>query len=123
MKHFLYILAAQPHGALYIGRTGNLRQRLDAHRLGLIEETKRAGLETLVWFEACEGYAASAQRERQLKRLRRAEKDRLITAGNPEWRDVSARVPKVEGVRIRRKVEWGLRSKSRAGSETGPAPT
>lgn len=110
MTHYLYILASPPRGSLYIGRCGNLRQRLDAHRMGLCEQTRRQGITALVWFEACKGYEASALREQRLKRLRRAEKERLIETENPEWQDISARVPKAGGVRIRRKVEWGLRS-------------
>lgn len=109
MTHFLYILASKPRGALHIGRAGNLRQRLDAHRMGFCEHTKRRGITTLVWFEECEGYETSALRERQLKRLRRADKERLIEARNAEWLDISGRVPKAEP-KILSGVQWKLRS-------------
>lgn len=110
MTHYLYILASRPGGALHIGRAGNLRQRLDAHRMGFVEQTKRNGIQSLVWFEACEGYHASASREKQLKRMRRAEKARLIEDGNPDWRDLTAQIPNPTGVRMRAAVKWGIRS-------------
>jgi len=89
MPHFVYIMASRPGGALYVGRTRNLRARVDAHRAGLSEHTAKYGIKTLVWFEMHEAFEASLVRERRIKRWRRAWKDQLIMAMIPEWRDIS----------------------------------
>jgi putative endonuclease len=93
MQHFVYIMASRPFGAIYIGRTRNLRARVEQHRAGLSQHTARYGIKTLVWFEAHDGFAASIQREHALKRWRRAWKDELIARTNPDWQDVSAEIP------------------------------
>lgn len=89
MPHFVYIMASRPGGALYVGRTRDLRERVAAHRAGLSEHTAKYGIKTLVWFEMHETFEASLVRERRIKRWRRAWKDQLIMAMNPEWRDIS----------------------------------
>ncbi|WP_308915538.1 GIY-YIG nuclease family protein [Jannaschia sp. LMIT008] len=85
----VYILASRPRGALYVGRSNDLTERLAHHRLGLSRHTSRYGIRTLVWFELHETFAASLQRERAIKRWRRAWKDELIEAANPGWLDIS----------------------------------
>jgi putative endonuclease len=89
VPHYVYILASRPGGALYTGRTRDLRSRLDAHRAGLSRHTSRYNIRTLVWFEEHESFEASLHRERAIKRWRRAWKIELITAFNPAWQDVS----------------------------------
>ena len=93
MSSFVYILASRPGGALYIGRTCDLRARVEAHRAGLSEHTARYGIKTLVWFEVHEDFGESLGRERRLKRWRRAWKDQLIMEMNPEWRDLTTWIP------------------------------
>jgi putative endonuclease len=96
MTHFVYILASHPKGTVHVGRTWNLRQRVDAHRMGLPVHRAKGRVRDLVWFEAHEDYETSEQRERSLKRWRRARKDALIAKANPEWRDLTGEIP-VEG--------------------------
>ena len=91
--HWVYIMASRPGGAIYIGRTGDLAARVEAHRAGLSEHTAKYGIRTLVWFEAHESFEASLRRERQLKRWRRAWKNQLIHEKNPHWQDVTALIP------------------------------
>ena len=93
MAHFVYIMASRPCGAIYIGRTGNLFSRVEAHRAGLSEHTAKYKIKTLVWFELHEDFAASLQRERSLKRWPRAWKNTLIAERNPNWQDVTAHIP------------------------------
>jgi len=53
MTYWVYILASNPGGTLYIGVTNNLVRRVYEHREGLAESfTKRYGVKTLVYFEA-----------------------------------------------------------------------
>jgi putative endonuclease len=93
VTHYVYILASRPGGALYVGRTRNLRQRLAAHRAGLCGHTARYGIRTLVWFEDHGDFETSLRRERALKRWRRAWKDALITGANPGWNDMTHALP------------------------------
>jgi len=93
MAHFVYILASRPFGAIYIGRSKDLRRRLAAHRAGLSQHTAKYQIYTLVWFEAHESFEDSLLRERRLKRWRRAWKDQLIAESNPHWQDISAQLP------------------------------
>ena len=86
-------MASRPGGAIYVGRTGDLRARVDAHRAGLSDHTAKYGIKTLVWFEVHETFEASLVRERRIKRWRRAWKDQLIMEMNPEWRDITGWIP------------------------------
>ena len=55
MAYWVYILASESGGTLYIGVTNNLVRRVYEHREGLAESfTKRYGIKTLVYFEAHE---------------------------------------------------------------------
>ena len=75
MAHFVYIMASRPGGAIYIGRTDNLRSRVEAHRAGLSAHTAKYKIKTLVWFEVHADFDASLARARQIKRWRRNWKD------------------------------------------------
>lgn len=93
MTHFVYIMASRPNGAIYIGRSSNLRSRVEAHRAGLSQHTAKYKIRTLVWFEPHEDFATSLHRERTLKRWRRAWKNQLITEFNPNWKDMTHALP------------------------------
>ena len=93
MAHFVYIMASRPAGALYTGRSANLRQRVEAHRAGLSRHTAKYNIKTLVWFEAHAQFDHALRRERSIKRWHRAWKIQLITQANPNWRDVTYHIP------------------------------
>ena len=94
MAHFVYIMASRPGGALYIGRTADLRQRVEQHRSGKGGlHTAKYRIDRLIWFEAHEEFEVSLLRERRIKRWRRSWKDHLIMETNPQWRDVTGEVP------------------------------
>ena len=94
LTHFVYILASRPHGAIYIGTTRDLRQRIEQHRMGMVDgHTKRYQIHTLVYFEQHETLDAARIRERRLKRWRRAWKKELIEDVNPQWRDIADQIP------------------------------
>lgn len=92
MTQWVYIMASRPGGALYVGRTAHLRDRVEAHRAGLSAHTAKYKIKTLVWFEPHEDFEASLKRERSLKRWRRAWKDALIMVSNPYWRDLTTEI-------------------------------
>jgi putative endonuclease len=89
VPYAVYILANRPNGVLYVGSTSDLVRRVYEHRRRLIPGfTYQYKLTRLVHFEIGDHYAAIAQREKRLKKWRRAWKISLIETGNPEWRDL-----------------------------------
>jgi putative endonuclease len=89
MTYWVYILASEPGGTLYVGVTNNLVRRVYEHREGLVEGfTKRYHVKTLVYFEPNETIAVALQREKNIKHWSREWKIDLIIAGNPGWRDL-----------------------------------
>ena len=89
--YFVYILASQPHGTLYIGVTNELRRRIEQHRNGDGGNfTKRHHVTKLVWYEHHQDIHTAIQREKSLKRWPRDWKQNLIERDNPHWQDLYA---------------------------------
>ena len=90
---WVYILASRRDGALYIGVTRDIGQRLYAHRHGLVEGfTRRYGINKLVHIERYDRLVEAIQREKQLKKWYRRWKVELIEQDNPLWEDLYDRV-------------------------------
>ncbi len=88
-QYYVYILASRKYGALYIGVTGDLVGRVYIHRQELLHgHTSRYHIHTLVHFEIFTDPEAAIQREKQLKKWRRAWKMELIEKDNPGWADL-----------------------------------
>ncbi len=86
---YVYMLASQRYGTLYIGVTTDLVKRVWEHRTEFFKGfTEQYGVKTLVWYEAHPDIVAAIKREKQLKHWRRSWKIRLICEGNPLWRDL-----------------------------------
>ncbi len=89
----VYILASKPYGTLYVGVTGSITARIEAHRNGSVEGfTKDYGVTTLVYFELHADMYEAIQREKRLKKWNRAWKIRLIEEMNPDWKDLSSQL-------------------------------
>jgi len=89
MSFFVYILASQRNGTLYVGMTDDLVRRAWEHRNGVVPGfTKMHGVKQLVWYEVHETRETAFQRERQLKKWNRAWKLALIERSNSAWRDL-----------------------------------
>jgi putative endonuclease len=87
--YYVYILASQIGGTLYIGVTNDLVRRVYEHREKLVKGfTKKYGLACLVYFEPFGDIGLAIQREKQLKKWNRAWKIRLIEEKNPNWNDL-----------------------------------
>ena len=85
----LYIMTNAPRGVLYVGMTSDLPGRVREHREGLIPGfTGRYHLTRLVWYEGHLDAALAADRERAIKRWRRAWKINLVERDNPTWADL-----------------------------------
>ncbi len=89
-RGYVYILASQRNGTLYIGVTSNLTRRVWEHRNGI-----KSGFATryrtylLVYYEEYQLVVDAIRREKQLKKWKRAWKVRLIESVNPLWCDLS----------------------------------
>ena len=89
MLYFVYILASQSHGTLYVGSTPDLIRRIWEHKTKAVHGfAAKYGVDPLVWYEAHESMAAAAKRERQIKEWKRAWKIELIERDNPHWTDL-----------------------------------
>lgn len=89
-KYFVYILASQKNGTLYIGVTNNLNSRIEQHKLGIIQGfTQKYNVTLLVYFEEHTDIREAIQREKALKKWNRSWKIRIIEEVNPEWKDLA----------------------------------
>jgi putative endonuclease len=85
----VYIMASDRNGTLYIGVTNHIARRAWEHRSDFVEGfTKRYGVHRLVYVEFHATMPLAIQREKQLKKWRRAWKIRLVEEFNPQWRDL-----------------------------------
>jgi putative endonuclease len=92
-EYYVYILAKKRNGALYIGITKDLADRIVRHRNGRGSKfVKKYNLDKLVYYEKVNGYRETRNRERQLKWWKRKWKLALIEQMNPEWKDLSKEI-------------------------------
>src|SRR5690348_7872079 len=95
MAFYVYILASQRNGTLYIGHTDSISRRTWQH--GRSESTTsftaRYGVHRLVHYEAFETRDAAFRRERAMKKWRRLWKLELVERFNPGWRDLAPELP------------------------------
>jgi putative endonuclease len=87
--YFTYMVASRSR-TLYIGVTGNLKNRIFEHKRKLHEGFSATyNCDRLVWLERFSEAGDAITREKQLKRWGRAKKVALIEANNPTWVDLS----------------------------------
>ena len=88
--YWVYILASQKNGTLYIGVTNDLERRIIEHKQELTEGfSKMYDVKMLVYFEQTPDVDAAIAREKQLKNWHRQWKINLVQSVNPEWKDLS----------------------------------
>ena len=86
--YWVYILASDKLGTLYVGVTNSLEQRIAEHGAREIAGfTRSYGIERLVFFRGFGEVTEAIHFEKQLKRWRRDWKIRLIEQDNPYWAD------------------------------------
>ena len=89
-QYYVYILASQRNGTLYIGMTDDLARRGSEHKAGSSGSfTDKYRVQTLVHYEIYDKPAEAIQREKNLKARQRAWKLRLLEEHNPGWKDLS----------------------------------
>jgi putative endonuclease len=86
---YVYLMASQKDGTLYLGVTRNLVRRAYEHREKLVPGfTSRYDIRRLVWFEVYDDPTNAITREKEIKKWRRAWKIALIEKDNPDWKDL-----------------------------------
>jgi putative endonuclease len=89
MNYFVYIMASQRNGTLYVGVTNDIARRVHEHRTGAADGfTKRYNVKQLVWYETHGDVQAAIAREKSIKRWPRRYKLNVIEAMNPGWNDL-----------------------------------
>ena len=86
---YVYIMANQRNGTIYVGVTSNLIKRVWQHKTGLVEGfTKKYQIHNLVYYEKHGESYSAIQREKRLKEWQRQWKLELIESMNPYWNDL-----------------------------------
>jgi len=94
MAFYVYVLASQRNGTIYIGHTESISRRTWEHREGGVQSfTAKYGVKRLVHYETFETREAAFRRERAMKKWRRLWKLELIERFNPAWRDLFEELP------------------------------
>jgi putative endonuclease len=89
MAYYVYLLASNKYGTLYLGVTNDVVRRVYEHKSKAIAGfTERYSVDRLVWFEIYDDVQTAIAREKELKKWRRAWKIRLIEETNPDWADL-----------------------------------
>lgn len=84
----VYMLTNTEHTALYTGVTNNLQGHMLELRAGRSSFAKKYKLTKLVYFE-CGGDGKTAfAREKQIRASPRPKKIELVSAQNPNWKDL-----------------------------------
>ena len=89
-KHsYVYILANDKNGAIYIGVTNNLIRRIAEHKEKTVKGfTEQYDVDKLVYYEVWGNISGALYREKQLKNWKREWKIVLIEKENLEWNDL-----------------------------------
>ena len=89
-NYYVYILASQRNGTLYIGVTNDLARRVIEHKNEISSGfTKKYNVKNLVYYEQTEDISSAITREKAMKKWDRKWKLELIEKENPTWKDLS----------------------------------
>lgn len=89
-QYYIYILASQKNGTLYIGVTNDLERRVLEHKQKRNEGfSSRYNVNMLVYFESFQYINDAVLREKRLKKWNRQWKINLIEEENKDWNDLS----------------------------------
>ncbi|SFA99065.1 putative endonuclease [Flavobacterium swingsii] len=89
-QYYIYILASQKNGTLYIGVTNDLERRILEHKQKINEGfTSKYDINMLVYFESFQYINDAILREKRLKKWNRQWKINLIEEENKDWKDLS----------------------------------
>ena len=87
---FIYILTNRNRTTLYVGFTGNIKQRLNQHINKVFEGfTKKYNCSDLIYYEKFDNPNDGIAREKQIKKYSRIKKDALIKKINFEYKTLN----------------------------------
>ena len=88
-QYYVYILASQRNGTLYIGVTSDLAKWVYEHKQNLVDGfSKKYNVHELVYYDVHYEIEEAITREKQIKKWNRQWKLRLIEEKNPGWKDL-----------------------------------
>jgi putative endonuclease len=88
--YYVYILASERNGTIYVGVTNDIERRVEEHKNGIVDGfTKKYHVHQLVHYEKYDFIYDAIQREKCIKEWKRKWKLELIEKTNPEWKDLS----------------------------------
>ncbi len=88
-QYYVYIIASEKNGTLYIGVTGDLKSRIWEHRQAEWKGfASKYNISNLVYYECFDFIENAIKREKQLKKWNRGWKLKLIEDFNPVWKDL-----------------------------------
>ena len=86
---YVYIMASDFNGTLYIGVTSNLQKRVWEHKNHIFDGfTQKYHVDKLVYYEVFQDILSAIEREKKLKKWNREWKKQLINKFNPDWTDL-----------------------------------
>jgi putative endonuclease len=87
--YYVYVLASQRNGTLYIGVTNDVARRVAEHKAGIAGGfTRKHDVTKLVHVERFTDIKEAIAREKAMKKWRRLWKLELIEQSNPTWTDL-----------------------------------
>ncbi len=87
--YYVYILASERNGTLYVGVTNSVIRRTTEHKRDVNPGFSRHHkVHTLVYYESFTNILNAIAREKALKKWNRKWKLRLIEEMNPTWKDL-----------------------------------
>ena len=99
-NYYVYIMSSLSR-TLYAGVTNDLERRVFEHKEGLPGSfTARYHINRLVYCERFGDIDQAIAREKEIKRLTRRQKVKLIESSNPHWYDL-AQIPRARQPRAR----------------------
>ncbi len=88
-QYFVYILASQTAGTLYVGMTSDLKRRVWEHKGKATEGfTEKYDIHKLVYYEVYDDPENAILREKRIKKWNREWKINLFRDTNPDWQDL-----------------------------------
>ncbi len=87
--YYVYILASQKNGTLYIGVTNDVINRVYEHKQKMNPGfTNKYNVNKLVYYEEYQYIDDAIDREKNLKKWKRGWKIKMIEEFNPSWKDL-----------------------------------
>jgi putative endonuclease len=94
---FVYIIANWNRTTLYVGFTGNIKQRLNQHINKVFEGfTKKYNCSDIIYYEKFDNPNEAIHREKQIKKYSRAKKNTLIEVNNSDYKSLNDSIFRID---------------------------